>query len=69
MLCSDSLPLALLCPKFLPIMPHYALKISLKIETNSHYSTAVNSIALSGACHSVVIFIILYCGTVLSVIM
>ena len=32
-LCSDSLPLALLCPKIMPIMPQYALKI----DTNSHY--------------------------------
>ena len=37
MLCSDSLPLALLCPKILPIMAHYALKL-LKIDTNDHYS-------------------------------
>ena len=37
MLCSDSLPLALLCPKILPIMPHYALKIiSLKIDSLWH---------------------------------
>ena len=42
MLCSDSLPLALLCPKIFPIMPHYALNcISLKIDTNGHYGTAV----------------------------
>ena len=57
MLCSDSLPLALL----LPIMPHYALKISLKIDTNGHYGTAVNSSVLVW-CHSMVI---LYCGIVL----
>ena len=41
MLCSDSLPLALLCPKILPIMPHYALKISLKIDTNGHYNNII----------------------------
>ena len=46
MLCSDSLPLALLCPKNLPIMPHYALKISLKIDS---LGTAVNSSVSSGA--------------------
>ena len=45
MLCSDSLPLALLCPKILPIMPHYALKI-LKIDS---LGTAVNSSVSSGA--------------------
>ena len=43
------LPLALLCPKILPIMPHYALKISLKIDTKDHYGTAVNSSVPSGA--------------------
>ena len=43
-LCSDSLPLTLLCLKILPIMPHYALKISLKIDTNGHCSTAVNTV-------------------------
>ena len=36
LLCyADSLPLALLCPKILPIM------LSLKIDTNSHHHTAV----------------------------
>ena len=49
MLCSDSLPLALLCPKILPVMPQYALKISLKINTNGHYGTVVNSSVPSGA--------------------
>ena len=37
MLCSDSLPLALLCPKILPIMSHYALKM---LDTNGHYKVS-----------------------------
>ena len=44
MLCSNSLPLALLCPKFLPIMPHYALKMSLKRDTNVHYTVKNQSL-------------------------
>ena len=39
-------------------MPHYALKISLKIDTNGHYGTAVNSSTPSGTT-------VLYCGIVL----
>ena len=38
MLCSNSLPLALLYPKILPIMPHYALKISLEIHITGGYT-------------------------------
>ena len=38
MLCSNSLPLALLCPNILPIMPHYALIISLETHINGRYT-------------------------------
>ena len=42
MLCSDSWPRALLCPKILPIMPHYALKISFHIASRKFFQGEIS---------------------------